>query len=435
MGIKQTVSGTIITLFCLAGVAVTYPNPALSENLKDILPALLKSHDLVKAAELDVTGATEGVKVAKGGWVPTLNVTSLYGREKIDKPTGSDNTDMVARNLEFSATQLLWDFGLVNSSIRTAKLTKVVSELTLEITKQDLLLRAIAAYLNVRRSTEVLQFAVNSASNIKKQAELEDALVKRGAGISTDVLQAKIQLAGAEARRVQSKGALEVTRNSYQAVFSAPPGNLAEIELPALQISKIPLTLADSIDVALKENPRIMAANLGSRIATESIKLVKSGFMPRLDAVIESKYKNDNGGTVGHQQETIGKLTLNWSFNTGLTAINSIRMAESGAQAILKRVGEQKRLIVEQVQNSWQNLKTAKENFGLLSNQANIAGEFLDLARKERTLGNRSLIDVLAGETALINANSDAASAKTDIAIATFNLLAAMGRLSLDSIQ
>jgi len=433
--IKQSVLGIVIPLFCFVSTVSTGANFARAENLKDILPALLKSHDLIKAAELDVVGADEGVSVAKGGWVPTLSVTGFYGREKINKPSGSDNTDMVARDLEFSVTQLLWDFGLVNASIKSAKLTKEINVLTLEITKQDLLIRAITAYLNVRRSAEVLQFAVNSVANIKKQAELEDALVKRGAGMSTDVLQAKIQLAGAEARRVQSEGALEVTRNSYEAVFGTPPGDASKLELPVLQISKIPVTLKDSIDVALKENPRIVAANLGSRIATEQIKVVRGGFMPRLDAVVESKYKNDNGGTVGHQQETIGKLTLNWTINTGLTALNSIRAAESGAQAVLKRVGEQQRLIVEQVRNSWQNLRTAKENSVLLTNQANIASEFLDLARKERKLGNRSLIDVLAGETALINANSDAASAKTDVAVATFNLLAAMGRLDLNSIQ
>jgi adhesin transport system outer membrane protein len=36
--------------------------------------------------------------------------------------------------------------------------------------------------------------------------------------------------------------------------------------------------------------------------------------------------------------------------------------------------------------------------------------------RKERRFGRRSLIDVLAGETALINASSDAASAENSIA-------------------
>ena len=82
-----------------------------------------------------------------------------------------------------------------------------------------MLLRALSAHVNVRRSYEVLLFAKQSEENIKAQAALEDALVERGAGLSTDVLQAKVTLAGAEARRVQSEGALEVSLNSYKTLF------------------------------------------------------------------------------------------------------------------------------------------------------------------------------------------------------------------------
>ena len=49
-------------------------------------------------------------------------------------------------------------------------------------------------------------------------------------------------------------------------------------------------------------------------------------------------------------------------------------------------------------------------------------------------MGKRSLIDVLAGETALINANSDAISAATDVSVAGFTLLQVMGQLGLEVI-
>jgi adhesin transport system outer membrane protein len=94
-----------------------------------------------------------------------------------------------------------------------------------------------------------------------------------------------------------------------------------------------------------------------------------------------------------------------------------------------------KNIISEQVRAAWQQLQTSRENAQFLRNQANIASEFLELARKERRLGRRSLIDVLAGETALINASSDAASAESNISVAAFTLLGVMGTLNLDAIQ
>ena len=56
-------------------------------------------------------------------------------------------------------------------------------------------------------------------SNLKKQTKLEDIRVKAGAGVSTDVLQAKVQLAGARARFEASKGILANQEHRYRAVF------------------------------------------------------------------------------------------------------------------------------------------------------------------------------------------------------------------------
>ncbi len=74
--------------------------------------------------------------------------------------------------------------------------------------------------------------------------------------------------------------------------------------------------------------------------------------------------------------------------------------------------------------------KIAKENFEFLSNQANISGEFFDLAMKEVKLGNRQLIDILSSETAYINAKSSAETAKTQYELSIYQLLLSMGILN-----
>ena len=63
------------------------------------------------------------------------------------------------------------------------------------------------------------------------------------------------------------------------------------------------------------------------------------------------------------------------------------------------------------------------------------SGEFLELARTERQAGNRTLLDVLNGETAFINSQSDAIAAKIEVLINSFTLLSLMGGLTLDNIE
>ena len=108
---------------------------------------------------------------------------------------------------------------------------------------------------------------------------------------------------------------------------------------------------------------------------------------------------------------------------------------EADSTAAARRVSDLQDQIEEQARNAWSNLQTARENAALLRNQANISAEFLELARKERQLGKRSLIDVLSGETNLINAQSDAASAESDVVIAGLTLLSVMGQLGAEVVS
>jgi outer membrane protein TolC len=59
----------------------------------------------------------------------------------------------------------------------------------------------------------------------------------------------------------------------------------------------------------------------------------------------------------------------------------------------------------------------------------------LKLARKERKLGKRSLIDVLSGETAEINAKSDAESANFQLIISAYSILSVIGILKLEAVK
>ena len=142
-----------------------------------ILPDLLRNHGLIKAAQSDLDAANERKREAFGAWFPNLVVGSHWAYEDNNKAPGSDDTKMYARGLDLTATQLLWDFGGANAGVRIADLTHNIAEDNLEVARQDLLLRAITAYLNYKRAGDVLKFAGQSERNIRKQTDLELSLI------------------------------------------------------------------------------------------------------------------------------------------------------------------------------------------------------------------------------------------------------------------
>ena len=81
-------------------------------------------------------------------------------------------------------TQTITDFGLTKSTVKTSRLSLKQTQATETQIKNDILLRAITAYLRIIQSRESVRFARQSVANIKKQTELEDAAVSAGGGLN-----------------------------------------------------------------------------------------------------------------------------------------------------------------------------------------------------------------------------------------------------------
>jgi len=407
------------------------PLEVRAEPLKESLELLLKTHKRLLAADADQKKAEEEAEAAWKDWFPNFSATANYGYEKQDKPTGTVDTSLHPRNLEFSLTQKVWDFGETNANIRRAKLAHDKATLTRKSSEQAVLLEGIQAHLGIIRDQKLLEFAESSAANIKRQADLENERVLRGSGLSTDVLQAKTQLAGANARAIGIKGALKRSFNRYVAVFGHKPEDPETMREPKLPLELLPTSVGSAISMALKGNPQLAATQLDSHIARETTKATRaSEFFPSFEASAENNYIEDGAGTIGRKQERLIKLEATYELSLGLTAINTLRAAKLGHLSANNTYANTRDLVEEQAHNTWDDLETQRITAELKHNQANIAAEFLTLARKERQLGNRSLNDVLAAETALINASSDAAQADTDVAISVYRLLSVLGKLA-----
>lgn len=406
-------------------------------GLIDDVTALLDSHERIKAAQADIKSAIANLEVARGGYYPTASVTANVGNENITTVGESTDTQtsMAQREVDISLTQTLYDFGATAASASSSSLSLAQAKVTLNQTRQSILLAAVSAQLNLISAKRVLDFQKESEASIKRQTELEDARVQRGSGFSTDVLQAKRQLAGAKAQRVTAEGALRQALNRYRAVFGTVPEDINSLEIPKISTVNLPATEEDLVAKALENNPQVKIQTIVADIADASVASSKAAYYPTIEASAEQKYKRDVGGTEGHKNERLIKIEATYDFNFGWTAQNTLLASKSGLSAANARLKDTRDQIEEQARNAWRALITARETAEFRQNEANIAGEFLDLARKERTLGQRSLIDVLSGETAHINALAGAVQAKTQTSVAALNVLNIMGELDMSVLQ
>ena len=421
----------------LAGAAAGFcAIDAQAQTLPEAMQELLQNHRRMKAAESDLAAASEKAKEALGDWFPKLDLTASYGAQRLVKGDDTADTDMEPRETEAKITQLLWDFGSTHAAIDAARLSFTQAQAGRDAAEQTLMLEGVTAYLDLIRRKRLLDFAKGSEDNVKRQTDLEDARVRRGSGFSTDVLQAKQQLAGATALRVRAEGAFQNAINRFTAVFYKAPRDAEAMAEPRVPLDKLPTSLDDLIENAIKDNPNLRAAQTATEISRANYAKTKADKLaPTLNLIGSVGHKHDFDGTRGSKLDELVKVEMKYNFNLGFTAINTLKVSGHALDAVENRYADAKETVSEQAKNAWQDLITARLNAEHLRNQADIAAEFPENARKERQLGRRTLIGVLSGETALINASSDATSAETDVALAVFKMLTIMGKLSLNDIK
>lgn len=407
---------------------------AFAQPLEKLLPELLQKHERITAAQYDLEVARHNSRKALGDYLPQVDLTLASGSERTER-LGNPTVTFPFRDNSISLKQLIWDFGKTTADIRAADIGVQRAEAALKNAQQALTLEAVATYLNLLRAVETLQYARQSEQNIKTQTGLEEYRVKRGGGVATDVLQAQVQLAGAVANRVRAEGALTNAMNKFRAVFRQEVGDMAAYKRSQLPTAQLPTKLEDAVQSALESNIDLAIAQYSLDAAKEGTKADKAKlYAPRIDFTAKYNDKDNTAATAGFRKESLAKVELTFPLFAGFKNQSASEASTVSYLAQNDRYLDQRIGVENLVRDSWQNVITQQSNAHFLRNQAEVAGEFLDLARKERQLGRRSLIDVLGGETSYIGAISTAVSAETDYALSIYALLASMGKLDLVTV-
>ncbi|NNK95552.1 MAG: TolC family protein [Desulfobacterales bacterium] len=403
-----------------------------SKELIALLPNLLNTHELIRAQEQRRDRAMFLLRAAQGGYYPKLDVVANAGPEWINKIEDEDTS--LTRNYEkASVNQLITDFGNTTGRIDQSKLVLEIEKENLNSIRQDVLLNGITSYLGLIRADKTLGFARQSEENIRTQTGMEETMVEYGAGLSSDVLQAKSQLSSAKARVASTVGELGFANNRFRAVFGFGGRDMVEtFNIPPSPEVKLPNTVNEAVAIAWETNPRLVVARLEIDRLGQEERVNKSRYFPELSAFAEGVRREDYLGFEGVREEAVIGAELTYNLYNGGSDKARVEASIKEINEARDRYAETRKLVEEEVGNAWQELETARERFIYLRDQAVIVGEFLEFARQERKLGKRSLLDVLAGEADHLNAQANAVAAGIDIEVATYRLFRAMGKLDID---
>ncbi len=407
------------TAAAAALASLSWQAPAWSETLTDALIAAYRTSGLLEQNRALLRAADEDVAQAVATLRPIINwaASANYSNPSLgDEVTGS---------VGLSADWLLYDFGRSQLSIDLQKETVLATRESLKSVEQQVLLRAVAAFLNVRRQNALVGLRENNVRLISQQLRAARDRFEVGEVTRTDVSIAEARLAAARSGLAAAQGALAQAREEYRASTGEFPGRLQPPPAPPATAA----TLAAARSVALDRHPDLLKAQRDVTVAELAVAVAAGSLRPSLRGTASVGLDDD-----GDDNSSVG-VTLSGPIYQGGQLSSRIRQSQASRDAARAGLYTTAQTIEQNVGNAWADLAVAGASLEASDQQVRASRLALRGAQEELQVGARTTLDVLDREQELLDAQTSLISAQIDQTLAVYQLLSSMGLLTVDHLN
>jgi outer membrane protein len=430
--IARSARMALIASTALGGVAM---QSASADTLEGALALAYKNNPQINSQRAATRATDEGVGIALSGYRPQVSATASVGEQYLDTLTKSGSGPpravgtIATQSYGLTSKQTLFNGFQTASRTRQAEGQVFAQRETLRTAEQTVLLNAATAYMNLLRDAALLDLQRNNVKVLEATLRQTRDRFTAGEVTRTDLAQAESSLAAGRSSLHAAESNYVTSKSAYVQVIGVEPGRLAS----ASPVDRLfPSTLAASLARAASENPAITTAMYNVDVAVEQVKLQEGALYPSvtLNGSLQKNYGSAQSLT---NLETlsgsvVGQVTVP-IYQGGAEYANIRQAKETLGQRRLDL--DTARLSVQQnVTQSWGQLEAAKAQVDATTAQVTSAEIALDGVREEARVGQRTTLDVLNAQQALVQARTALVTAQHDRIVASYTVLSSVGALS-----
>jgi outer membrane protein len=415
-----------------------------AETLSGALVKAYVNNPTINSSRAAVRAADENVPKANAGYLPTIAATGDIGLEHVNANTLIPSRSGSQQELNFNygsyprgygaqITQNVFDGYQTINRIRSAESGVLQSREGLRASEQSTLLDGVTAYMDVLRDTALLELQRNNVEVLKEQLRETRDRFTVGEVTRTDVAQAEASLSSAQAQELSAEATLETSIAHYRQVIGEQPTSLAPVKPIAQPLPKV---LSEAVRVSQIEHPLIVADAHAVDAAELAVKVDEGALYPRASLQGSVQQRFDLDGTPGLRAFTatlMGNVTVPiYQGGQEYATIRQDKEKLSQAELVLDQDRDSVRRNVVQFwglnQASVGVIRAARAS--VAANEVALAG-----VREEAKVGQRTTLDVLNAQQALLQSRSQLVSAEHDAVVDSYSLLSAIGRLNAPTLN
>lgn len=426
---------------------VLAPIQVRAETIFDAMAKAYENNPDLNAARAGLRATDEGVTIAKAGWRPQINAFAQRTQTWYDNvgtqpgwdPITPENTSGADDHLKayshqrgLTITQQIFDGFQTLNNVRAAESTVFSERASLRAQEIQILLSAVEVYSNIARDQQILAFRKQNLAFLREQVIASQDRLNVGEGTRTDVSLAEAEVARAISLVAQADSQLKQSKAVYvQIVGEAPDG----IKQPKPTSRNLPKSIDNAVATGWREHPQILATMHAVDAAGYQVKSAEGAMLPGV--VIQGQMQSTDGTRAERSLSNFASQSVTARLNVpiyqGGAEYGQIRQAKEklGQQRIMLdsvRLDVQKTIVSAMAQYE---AALASVEAGRLQVQA--ANEALAALSEERDYGQSTALDVLQVQATVLNAKENLAVAQRDSVVASFSIVAAIGRLTVEN--
>lgn len=405
--------------------------PAWAESLADTMVGAYRHSALLEQNRALLRAADEDVAQSMAALRPVVQWAASHNFQQVD------GIEAVATTLELVGQMTLYDWGRGQLAIDIAKEQVLATRESLISVEQDVLLTAVQAYLDIRSAEQQVALQNNSVGLLTRERQAAQDRFDVGEITTTDVALAEAQLAATRASLAAAQGQLQIAGENYRNAVGREPGDLD----PPPPLPARPASIEIARDTARRTHPAIRQSQRAVAAAELGVAAAAAERRPQLTGSVGLGTTRAPGRTLLGTGDQDNTTTLSAGVQASQTIYSGGRLPAAHRRAMAQRDSARSALLdtVRQVElvlgTAWANIDVARAQIGSIEEQISAAEQAYEGVREEATLGARTTLDVLDAEQDLLEARADRITAEANLQLAHYQLLAAMGLLTVEHLQ
>lgn len=401
-----------------------------AESLQQALASTYRDNPQLDAERARLRAIDEGVPQALSGARPTVIGGVDISREHVSTTPGTSGS-FTPRSVSIGVTQPVFRGFRTLNSTRQAETLVLAGREALLNTEQNVLLDAVAAYVDVVRDLSIVSLRSNNLKVLGEQLRATQDRFSVGEVTRTDVAQGEARVSRAVSALSLADANVNSSRAIYARVIGHPPGALAQ---PPGIGRLLPRSLDEALSIGDTEHPAILTAMYNEQAAAYGVDVTTGELLPTVSV------------DAGYSKHYDPGLTTIRSENSAITARLSVPLYQAGEVSSRVResleVRAQRRLelaltrreVRAAVISAWGQLDAAQAQ--IRSDQAQVSANEVALngVREEAKVGQRTVLDALDAEQELLDSQVALVTSRRNFVVASYALLSSIGRFSAEKL-